>query len=588
MAPSRRAGAAPARTCAGAGPGVRHRGSVPRAVASRLPSGGPRLLARDAGERPHGRAAGGGRHPASAHPRRRRRRRHVRLRAAQRGLAGRPLPRARARGPARRSHRPAGRQRAGQPPAARRPPRLLQPGGPHDRRRPVEPRRVRLPAEVDGVPTRRRRRWWRCSATPGSPTPSGSSFPAASRSCWWERGRERPRSVPGPARARHAPGPGVRPAGRLRRRRRLPIPLRTRRARGRRRSTVRRGGPRCAASHRDHAASAGGGDARHAPQDRAGRRTGRAGPRGGGPVPVRDTDDGHAWLQVPAQAVRRTEAGERLAARRDPTIDGATAVPARAHRRLVPGRRLRRRAGAGVARPRRTYGGGGGRGRGADPCRRTAQGGPGAHGAGRRGPSARPARGWPIGVRAVDPHAYTFIAPVGFGVGRSGQREWPLLVGASPELLVARHGRAVRSTPLAGSAPRAGDPDEDRANAEALRASAKNREEHAIVVEAIAEVLNPVCTRLRWDPEPVLLETANVWHLATRFEGDAARPRPQRRGSGGGAASHARPSAARPPRSPARSSPNSSRSIAAATPGPWAGWTRTATASGRSPCAAPS
>ena len=128
-------------------------------------------------------------------------------------------------------------------------------------------------------------------------------------------------------------------------------------------------------------------------------------------------------------------------------------------------------------------------------------------------------------LRAVDPHAYTFITPVGPSVpGPDGRSS--LLVGASPELLVSRHGRAVRSTPLAGSAPRAGDPEEDRANAEALFASSKNRQEHAIVVDAIAETLGPRCDGLAWDPEPVLFETANVWHLATRFEGTLRDPAP--------------------------------------------------------------
>jgi isochorismate synthase len=77
----------------------------------------------------------------------------------------------------------------------------------------------------------------------------------------------------------------------------------------------------------------------------------------------------------------------------------------------------------------------------------------------------------------------------------------------------------VRSTPLAGTAPRSGDPDEDRTNAEALVASAKDREEHRIVVEAVAEVLGGCCDELTFDDEPVLEPTANVWHLATRFEG---------------------------------------------------------------------
>jgi isochorismate synthase len=57
-------------------------------------------------------------------------------------------------------------------------------------------------------------------------------------------------------------------------------------------------------------------------------------------------------------------------------------------------------------------------------------------------------------------------------------------------------------------------------------ASAKNRQEHAIVVEAVAEVLRPLCATLTWDPEPVLLETANVWHLSTRFRGRLLDPVP--------------------------------------------------------------
>jgi isochorismate synthase len=112
-------------------------------------------------------------------------------------------------------------------------------------------------------------------------------------------------------------------------------------------------------------------------------------------------------------------------------------------------------------------------------------------------------------LRAVEPHCYTFAAPTDAGT----------LVGASPELLLSRRGDRVRSTPLAGTAPRSGDPDEDRANAQALVASAKDREEHAIVVDAVAEVLGGLCDELSFDAEPVLEPTANVWHLATRFEG---------------------------------------------------------------------
>jgi len=122
-------------------------------------------------------------------------------------------------------------------------------------------------------------------------------------------------------------------------------------------------------------------------------------------------------------------------------------------------------------------------------------------------------------LRAVDPDCYAFAFPVGDQRPRT-------LVGASPELLVSRRGLEVRSEPLAGSAPRSGDPGEDRASGERLLASAKDREEHAIVVEAIEETLSPLCEKLERDPEPLLLATANVWHLATRFRGRLRRPAP--------------------------------------------------------------
>lgn len=137
-------------------------------------------------------------------------------------------------------------------------------------------------------------------------------------------------------------------------------------------------------------------------------------------------------------------------------------------------------------------------------------------------------------LRAVEPHCYTFAAPTRQGppssaagakteVPTRSRERSPIrirpLVGASPELLVSRRGDRVRSMPLAGTAPRAGDPDEDLANAEALAASAKDREEHAIVVAAVADVLGGFCDDLIFDAEPVLEPTANVWHLATRFEG---------------------------------------------------------------------
>lgn len=116
-------------------------------------------------------------------------------------------------------------------------------------------------------------------------------------------------------------------------------------------------------------------------------------------------------------------------------------------------------------------------------------------------------------LRAVDPDCYAFAAPVS-SPGRGGT-----LVGASPELLVRRRGQVIEATPLAGSAPRYGDPTRDRASADRLFDSRKDREEHAVVVEDVARVLAAFCDDLTHPHEPEMLGTANVWHLATPFRG---------------------------------------------------------------------
>jgi isochorismate synthase len=120
-------------------------------------------------------------------------------------------------------------------------------------------------------------------------------------------------------------------------------------------------------------------------------------------------------------------------------------------------------------------------------------------------------------LRAVDPDGFAFAFPFGGPHPR-------VLVGATPELLVERSGSRVRADPLAGSAPRSGDPGEDRASGERLLASDKDREEHSVVVEDVGERLGPFCSSLDHDPEPVLLGTANVWHLCTRFRGTLREP----------------------------------------------------------------
>lgn len=115
----------------------------------------------------------------------------------------------------------------------------------------------------------------------------------------------------------------------------------------------------------------------------------------------------------------------------------------------------------------------------------------------------------------ADPSAARFLVPLGAGHGGGMRR----LVGASPELLLSRRGARILSHPLAGSARRSPDLSEDEAAAQNLLASEKDRREHALVVEAILDLLAPHCSDLRAPPGPALVSTRTMWHLGTRIEG---------------------------------------------------------------------
>jgi len=94
-----------------------------------------------------------------------------------------------------------------------------------------------------------------------------------------------------------------------------------------------------------------------------------------------------------------------------------------------------------------------------------------------------------------------------------------ILVGGTPELLLAKQGRTIRSHPLAGSARRHTDPRLDEAAAASLLASDKNRREHAAAVEAVLDALAPFCSSLSVPDGPGLQSTASMWHLGTLVEG---------------------------------------------------------------------
>lgn len=97
------------------------------------------------------------------------------------------------------------------------------------------------------------------------------------------------------------------------------------------------------------------------------------------------------------------------------------------------------------------------------------------------------------------------------------------LVGATPEVLVARHGETVTLRPLAGTIARHRDPDLDAERSRELLASPKNRAEHAFVIDWIRAQLAPLC-ELTVPDGPELTNTHEVWHLATPIRGRVRDP----------------------------------------------------------------
>lgn len=117
-----------------------------------------------------------------------------------------------------------------------------------------------------------------------------------------------------------------------------------------------------------------------------------------------------------------------------------------------------------------------------------------------------------------DPRVTTFCLPI----DAPDAPGW--LVGATPELLIAKRGSGIHSAPLAGSARRHADAARDREAAERLAASEKDRREHATVVEWIADRLTPFCRTLVVPASPQITSTATMWHLGTSIHGELEDP----------------------------------------------------------------
>jgi isochorismate synthase len=98
-----------------------------------------------------------------------------------------------------------------------------------------------------------------------------------------------------------------------------------------------------------------------------------------------------------------------------------------------------------------------------------------------------------------------------FGVVRGGR--W--FLGATPERLARVRAGEVHAMALAGSAARGGSEGEDRRLGDALLGSAKDRVEHAIVVDVLRDALREICSSVSVADAPVLLRVSNVQHLHT-------------------------------------------------------------------------
>ena len=86
-------------------------------------------------------------------------------------------------------------------------------------------------------------------------------------------------------------------------------------------------------------------------------------------------------------------------------------------------------------------------------------------------------------LRVINPSPYMYLFDL----------EGTSIVGSSPEALVTVRGGQASIWPIAGSAPRAADEEEDRRLAERLRADDKERAEHVMLVDLARNDLGRVC-----------------------------------------------------------------------------------------------
>jgi len=114
-------------------------------------------------------------------------------------------------------------------------------------------------------------------------------------------------------------------------------------------------------------------------------------------------------------------------------------------------------------------------------------------------------------LRSINPSPYMFFL----------RMDGLSLIGASPEMLVKVRGRRVEYGPIAGTRARGATPEEDEALAAELRADAKERAEHVMLVDLGRNDLGRVCQygSVRVTDLMRIEKYSHVMHLVSSVEG---------------------------------------------------------------------
>lgn len=95
-------------------------------------------------------------------------------------------------------------------------------------------------------------------------------------------------------------------------------------------------------------------------------------------------------------------------------------------------------------------------------------------------------------------------------------------VGASPELLVEKFSRSIRSLPMAGTRRRHARTDVDDADIADLQTNSKDRKEHLVVVEDIVRKLESISDNVTSSSTPHVVRLPHVSHLTTSISANAS------------------------------------------------------------------